>query len=133
MTKYDYRAVPCPDRALRKRDLPKGADPFAETLTAAINELASEGWDYLRVEAVEIKTRRFLWTKTEERHFLVFRREARPLIEPRALSDLGGDIEKVRARRVKSEATVAFVRNGGRRIVPKAANENSAAPVTAAQ
>ncbi|MDJ1009174.1 MAG: hypothetical protein QNJ13_15270 [Paracoccaceae bacterium] len=138
MTKYEYRALPCPEQAMRARDLPKDADPFCETLATAINELAREGWDYIRAETIEVKSRRFLRRRKDVRTFLVFRREARPLIDPRPIVDLGRDVEKVRARRVKSDAVVEFVRGGGRRVTPAPANADGPAkqgtgPATAAE
>ncbi len=122
MTKYEFRAVPCPQRAQRSTKLPKGADAFAETLNSAINDLAVEGWDYVRTDTVEVKTRRLLSRRKENRSFLVFRREIRPLIDPRPIMDLTRDTEKVRARRVKSQPLVQFVRSGGRKITPNAAD-----------
>jgi|GEM_PF-3473860 len=133
MTKYEYRAIPCPEKALRQRDLPKDADPFCETLTAAINDLAGEGWDYIRAETIEVRTRRFLKSRKEERTFLVFRREAKPLVEPRPIIDLGRSAEKVRARQVKSEGAVEFVRSGGRRITPLPANSEAPAVIAGAR
>lgn len=133
MTKYEYRAIPCPEKPLRQRDLPAGADPFCETLTAAINDLAGEGWDYIRAETIEVRTRRFLKSRKEERTFLVFRRESKPLIEPRPIIDLGRSAEKVRARRVKSEGAVEFVRSGGRRITPLPANSEAPAVTAGAR
>jgi len=138
MTRYEYRAIACPEKASARRDLPKGADPFCATLSAAINDLAGDGWDYIRAETIEVRTRRFFRSRGEHRTFLVFRREARPLIQPRPVVDLGRSMEKVRGRRVKSEGAVEFVRSGGRRITPMAANADGPArsaglPVTAAE
>ena len=138
MTKHEYRAIPCPETASSQRDLPKGADPFCATLTAAINDLAGAGWDYIRAETIEVRTRRFFRSRSEHRTFLVFRREARPLIQPRPVVDLGRNAEKIRARRVKSEGAVEFVRAGGRRVTPAPANADAPAntanrPVTAAE
>ena len=100
--------------------MPKGADAFSETLTDAINELAGEGWDYVRTDAVTVQTRGLLRRRSETREFLVFRRETRPLIAPRPsvghMVDVQGDVQKVRARRVKARPAVEFVRSGGRRI-----------------
>lgn len=118
MTKYEFRAVPCPQRAQRNRRLAKGTDAFSDTLTAAINELSVEGWDYIRTDTIEVKKSGLL-SRAQERSFLVFRREVRPLIEPRPVSNLGQDVERVRARRVKSQPLVQFVRNGGRKITPR--------------
>lgn len=140
MTKYEFKAVACPDRA--RRDVAPGADAFCETLTAAINELAGDGWDYVRAETIEVRTRRFLRSRRETRTFLVFRREAVPLFVPRAAVDFGQSVAQVRARRVKSDEVVAFVRGGGRRVVAPRDNETAnadmpafraGAPVTAAE
>lgn len=118
MTKYEFRAVPCPQRAQRSRNVTKGADAFSETLNTAINELAVEGWDYIRAETIDVTSRGLFKRRTEQRTFLVFRRELRPLIEPRPIMDLSRDVEKVKARRVRSQPLVQFVRDGGRRISP---------------
>ena len=125
MTKYEFRAIPCPERAMRAADMPPGADPFCETLAAAINDLATDGWDYIRAETIEVTSRRFLRLRKQNRTFLVFRREARPLIAPRPLADPGFDMRKVRARRVRSDDVVEFVRSGGRRITPRPANADA--------
>lgn len=138
MTKFEFRAIPCPERALRQRDLPAGADAFCETLSAAINDLAGEGWDYVRAETIEVKTRRGFRTRKADRTFLVFRREIEPLFAARPATDVGRDVERVRARRVKSGAVVEFVRGGGRRIATTAANSDTQSetmgyPVSAAE
>lgn len=129
MTKYEFRAVPCPQRAQRKPDMPKGLEGFCETLSGSINELAGEGWDYVRTEKIEVKERRLFRRKSAERTFLIFRREAKPLIDPRPVIDLAGDVERVRARRVKSKPLVEFVRAGGRKIevaeTPQQANADT--------
>ncbi|MEO1196466.1 MAG: hypothetical protein AAFX45_09860 [Pseudomonadota bacterium] len=140
MTNYEFRAVPCPQRAQRHQNMPKGADAFSDTLTAAINDLAGAGWDYVRTDSATVKTRGFFRQRSEERTFLVFRREIRPLIAPRPVLDQGVEIQKVRARRVKARPAVEFVRSGGRRInvsdMDAPANLDAAAPampVTAAE
>lgn len=119
MTKYEYRAIPCPERTLRARDLPDGTDPFGQTLTAAINDLAGDGWDYVRAETIDLKTRRLFGRRSETRSFLVFRRDLKPAAEPRPVIDLGRDAERVRARRVKSEDVVTFMRGSSRRGLPE--------------
>jgi len=134
MTKYEFRAIPCPDRAVRMRDLPPGADAFGETLSLAINDLAVEGWDYIRSETIEVRRRRLFGSRRDQRTFLVFRREIRPLVQPLQI-DAMREVRKVRARRVKSEDAVEFVRAGGRRITPNPANADAPAeaPLTAAE
>lgn len=144
MTKYEFRAVPCPQRAQRHQNMPKGADAFSETLTDAINDLAGDGWDYVRTDAVTVQTRGLFRRRSESREFLVFRREARALIPARPSvgqsTDVPSNVQKVRARRVKARPAVEFVRSGGRRInvadMDAPANLDAAAPalpVTAAE
>lgn len=131
MTKYEFHAIPCPERAIRAADLPPGADPFCETLAAAINDLATDGWDYIRAETIEVTSRRFLRLRKRQRTFLVFRREARPLIEPRPVADPVFEMQKVHPRRVRSHDVVEFVRAGGRRITPSPANADAPAAADA--
>ena len=50
MTHYDYKVVPAPKRAKRVRGVRGAEELFALTLTDAINEVARQGWEYVRAE-----------------------------------------------------------------------------------
>ena len=50
MTHYDYKVVPAPKRAKRVRGVRGAEELFALTLTEAINEVARQGWEYVRAE-----------------------------------------------------------------------------------
>ena len=82
MQRYEYRVMPAP----RKADKVKGAktteDRFAASLTAVMNELGAQGWEYLRADTLPCEERTGLTgSKTTFQTLLVFRR---PLPEPEA-------------------------------------------------
>ena len=50
MNHYEYKVVPAPRRAKRVRGVKAAEELFALTLTDAINEVARQGWEYVRAE-----------------------------------------------------------------------------------
>ncbi|KEO51303.1 hypothetical protein [Thioclava pacifica] len=75
MQQYEYKVVPAPARGEKERGLKTGADRFAHTLSAVMNEMAAKGWDYLRAETLPAEERAGLTGKTTVYHnLLVFRR-----------------------------------------------------------
>ena len=90
MKLYEYRVIPAPQRTQRVKGVKSTGDRFAHLLTDAINELAEDGWEYVRAETLPCEERKGL-TKRENsmQTVLVFRlmpaeaeREARALAEP---------------------------------------------------
>lgn len=84
MTSYDYKVVPAPRRARKVKGV-KGADElFAHTLAEAINEIARQGWEYVRAESLtaEVPGGWFRRSVSSEQAVLVFRR-AREALGPR--------------------------------------------------
>ncbi|WP_196780454.1 DUF4177 domain-containing protein [Roseovarius gahaiensis] len=79
MTVYEYKVIPAPSKG-RKVAGVKGAEArFAHTLEAEINDLAAEGWDYLRSDILPSEERQGLTsTHTVYRSVLVFRRALLP-------------------------------------------------------
>lgn len=77
MTRYTYKVIPAPAKG-RKASGVKGAEArFAHGLEEAINELAAQGWDYLRADILPSEERQGLTsTATVYRSVLVFRRLA---------------------------------------------------------
>ncbi len=73
--KYEYKVIPAPARG-RKGPGVKGAEGrFAHGLETAINELAIEGWEYLRADILPSEERQGLTSsQTVYRSMLVFRR-----------------------------------------------------------
>lgn len=73
MTSYEYRVVPAPDRAAKSRK--KGADPFAETLSVALNAESKDGWEFQRAETLPVREKTGLTgTRSAFRTLLIFRR-----------------------------------------------------------
>ena len=88
MSYYDYKIVPAPTSAKRVKGVKAASDLFAITLTEAVNEVARQGWEYVRSESMSADTPGgFLRRgKTEEVVLLVFRRP-REHLSPRLAAD----------------------------------------------
>lgn len=80
MTRYTYKVLPAPAKG-RKAPGVKGAEArFAYGLEEAINEMAAQGWEYLRADILPSEERQGLTsTTTVYRSVLVFRREMKGL------------------------------------------------------
>ena len=87
MTHYDYKVVPAPKRAKKVKGVRGPEDLFAMTMTDAINEVARQGWEYVRAEHLpaEAPGGWFRSAKAGEQTVLVFRR-ARETLGPRLAS-----------------------------------------------
>jgi len=74
---YEYRVVPAPTKGKRGKGLRSTADRFANALSLAINEMAAEGWEYLRTDTLPAEERQGLTGRTTVfQNMLVFRRVA---------------------------------------------------------
>ena len=72
---YEYKVVPAPVRGLKAKGLKTAEDRFANALESAINELAADGWEYLRADTLPCEQRDGLLSKTTVfQNLLVFRR-----------------------------------------------------------
>jgi hypothetical protein len=87
MTYYDYKVIPAPKRAKRVKGVHGAEDLFALTLTEAINEVARQGWEYVRAEHLPAEAPRgwFRAPSAGEQTVLVFRR-ARESAGPRLVA-----------------------------------------------
>jgi len=81
MSHYEYKVVPAPKRAKRVRGVKAAEELFALTLTDAINEVARQGWEYLRAEhlSAEAPGGWFRGGTSGEQAVLVFRRQREAL------------------------------------------------------
>jgi hypothetical protein len=84
MSYFDYKVVPAPQRVKKVRGVSGAADLFALTLTDAINEVARQGWEYVRAETMTAEAPRGFLRRasTSEQTMLVFRRP-REQLSPR--------------------------------------------------
>lgn len=80
MQRFEYRVMPAPRRADKVRGAKTTEDRFAASLTAVMNALGDEGWEYLRADTLPCEERSGLTgSKTTFQTLLIFRR---PLEEP---------------------------------------------------
>ncbi|WP_295530348.1 DUF4177 domain-containing protein [uncultured Thioclava sp.] len=75
MQHFEYKVIPAPARGEKERGLKTGIDRFAHTLSGLMNDMAVQGWEYLRAETLPAEERTGLTGKTTVYHnLLVFRR-----------------------------------------------------------
>lgn len=80
MQRYEYKVMPAPRKAEKVKGAKTTEERFAAGLTAVMNALGAEGWDYLRADTLPCEERTGLTgSKTSFQTLLVFRR---PLPEP---------------------------------------------------
>jgi hypothetical protein len=72
---YEYKVVPAPQRGTKAPGVKSNEDRFALSLETAMNELAADGWEYLRADTLPCEQREGLMSKTTVyQNMLVFRR-----------------------------------------------------------
>ncbi len=100
MREYEYRCIPAPTRGVRARGLRGAEQRFARAVELLMNEMAGEGWHYLRCDTLPREERQGLGRRTTVyQNILVFRRrtaaEARehPPSDAAGKGDAGGGTE----------------------------------------
>ena len=79
MIKFEYKAVPAPSHGTKAKGVKSTEDRFALAMTDALNELAEDGWDYVRAETLPCDERKGLTgTQTTFQNVLIFRRQLVP-------------------------------------------------------
>ena len=74
----EYKVVPAPRRGLKAKGVKTAEDRFAHALQTLMNELAAEGWEYLRTDALPSEQREGLMGKsTVYQNMLIFKRPKR--------------------------------------------------------
>ncbi|WP_081625820.1 DUF4177 domain-containing protein [Yoonia vestfoldensis] len=72
---YEYKVVPAPLRGTKAPGVKTNEDRFALSLENAMNELAADGWEYIRADTLPCEQREGLMSKTTVyQNMLVFRR-----------------------------------------------------------
>ena len=72
---YEYKVIPAPRRGEKVRGARTVPERFAVALTQAMNDMARDGWDYLRADTLPCDERVGLTgTATHFQNMLVFRR-----------------------------------------------------------
>jgi len=76
MKRYEYKVVPAPKKGEKAKAAKTTAERFAVALTALMNKMGMDGWDYIRADTLPCDERVGLTgTKTQFQNMLVFRRE----------------------------------------------------------
>lgn len=76
MQTHEYKVVPAPKKGEKARGLKSGEDRFAFALTKAMNDMAAEGWEYLRTDTMPVEERTGLTGRvsTSFQSVMVYRR-----------------------------------------------------------
>lgn len=75
MSSYEYTVIPAPARGEKAKGAKTGIDRFAATLSDVLNEMARDGWEYVRAETLPAEERSGLTSRSTVYHnLLVFRR-----------------------------------------------------------
>jgi hypothetical protein len=75
MRKFEYKAVPAPNTGTKAKGVKTTEDRFALSLTEALNEMAADGWEYVRAETLPCTERKGLTgTQQTYQNILIFRR-----------------------------------------------------------
>lgn len=75
MTRLEYKVVPAPQRGQKAKGVKGTPARFALALEQVINEMAAEGWTYLRAETLPVEERQGLTGRTSTfQNMLVFQR-----------------------------------------------------------
>lgn len=75
MRKFEYKAVPAPTTGTKAKGVKTTEDRFALSLTEALNEMAEDGWEYVRAETLPCTERKGLTGSQQTyQNILIFRR-----------------------------------------------------------
>jgi hypothetical protein len=75
MQRFEYKVIPAPTKGEKTRTAKTTADRFGVALTNLMNDLGSEGWDYVRADTLPCEERvGFTGSKSTFQNMLVFRR-----------------------------------------------------------
>lgn len=75
MQRFEYKVVPAPRRGKKAKGIRGTEAQFANALSALMNEVAAEGWEYLRTDSLPCEERQGLTGRTTVfQNMLVFRR-----------------------------------------------------------
>ncbi|AXI46032.1 DUF4177 domain-containing protein [Sulfitobacter sp. SK012] len=75
MPRFEYKVVPAPTKGLKAKGVRTAEARFSNALQDLMNELSSDGWEYLRAETLPSTERSGLTGSTTEwRNVMIFRR-----------------------------------------------------------
>ena len=75
MRRFEYKAVPAPNTGTKEKGVKAREDRFALSITNVLNDMATDGWEYVRAETLPCDERKGLTgTQTSFQNVLIFRR-----------------------------------------------------------
>lgn len=75
MRKFEYKAVPAPTAGVKEKGVKTTGDRFALALTNLLNEMAGDGWEYVRADTLPCVERKGLTGSQQTyQNILIFRR-----------------------------------------------------------
>lgn len=75
MNQFEYRVIPAPLRGEKAKDAKTPSDRYSLALTAELNRMAQDGWEYVRADVLPSEERSGLTGRSTVYHnLLVFRR-----------------------------------------------------------
>lgn len=75
MSAFEYQVVPAPRKGKAGKGVKGAQSKFAFAITELMNEMGSQGWEYMRADTLPCEERQGLTSKTVKYHsMLVFRR-----------------------------------------------------------
>ncbi len=136
MSYFEYKVIPAPSQRRRRQRRVDGLDKYASTVADLMTEMGLEGWDFIGVESMRERRRRFMILLYDvERSFMIFRRPARlhasGARDATATTEAWPSSDQVRPRRVSRPELVAAVAEGARRIKVDAAERKDGTEKTA--
>ena len=86
--KFEYAVIPAPTRTKRQKGVKTAAERLAFAMEDAINEMAEEGWEYLRTDTLTVEDKAGRFSKIVEKieTVLVFRQEKRERVASRSVT-----------------------------------------------
>lgn len=86
MQHFEYKAIPAPTHGTKAKGVKSTEDRYALTVTDTLNEMAEDGWDFVRAETLPCTERKGLTgSQTVYQNLLIFRRRADNAPQPLAL------------------------------------------------
>lgn len=75
MRQFEYKAVPAPTTGTKAKGVKTREDRFALSMSDILNDMADDGWEYVRAEMLPMEERKGLTgTQTSYQNVLIFRR-----------------------------------------------------------
>jgi len=79
---YEYKVVPAPRRGVKAKGVKSNEERFAFAIETVMNDLAKDGWDYVRTDILPAEEREGLMGKTTVfQNLMVFRRGLETALE----------------------------------------------------